>query len=59
IFGDVQRLSNGNTLVVFSTQGVIQEIGPDKSLLRQLSGGTGQAMGYVTERATLYGPPPF
>lgn len=53
--GDVQQLSNGNVMVVFSTAGVIHEIDPSNDLVQTLSGASG---GYIAWRPTLYGPPP-
>lgn len=54
-FGDVQRLPNGNTLVTYSTQGVIHEIDSNATLLREIST---DPLGYSQHRKTLYGPPP-
>lgn len=54
-FGDVQRLPNGNTLVTYSTQGVIHEIDANATLLREMST---DPLGYSQHRKTLYGPPP-
>jgi hypothetical protein len=54
IFGDVQRLANGNTLVTFSTLGVIREVDPAHSVVRELTWDLGGAVGYVTELAALY-----
>lgn len=53
-FGDVQRLPNGNTLVTFSTQGVIHEIDAQGNLLREIST---DPIGYADHRKSLYGPP--
>ena len=58
VMGDVQRLPNGNTLVTYSTQGVIHEVDASKKLLQSLSWGTGGALGYAIKRPTLYGPSP-
>jgi peroxiredoxin len=58
IMGDVQRLWNENTLVTFSTQGVIHEVDKNKMLVQSLSWGAGAALGYVVKRETLYGPNP-
>jgi hypothetical protein len=58
VMGDVQRLPNGNTLVSYSTQGVIHEVDANKNLLQSISWGTGGAIGYVIKRPTLYGPSP-
>jgi len=56
VMGDVQRLSNGNTIVAFSTQNEIQEISSSGSVLQTLT--FGSAIGYIQKRATLYGTPP-
>jgi hypothetical protein len=58
IMGDVQRLPNGNTLVTYSTQGVIHEVSADKKVLQTLTWGTSGALGYAVKRPTLYGPSP-
>jgi hypothetical protein len=58
IMGDVQRLWNGNTLVVYSTQGIVHEVSPEGALVQSMSWGIGGAIGYVEKRPTLYGPPP-
>jgi len=55
-FGGVQRLPNGNSVVTFSSNGVIHEIDPDKVLVREIV--VSDSIGYTTKRATLYGPPP-
>lgn len=57
VMGDVQRLSNGNTLIAYSTAGAIHEVDASKTLLQTLTWSGGQ-IGYVTKRKTLYGPPP-
>lgn len=58
VMGDVQRLENGNTVISYSTQGVLHEVTPTGDLVRELTWGLGGAFGYVVQRATLYGPPP-
>jgi len=58
VMGDVQRLDNGNTLVAYSTQGVVHEVDANGRLLQQLEWGLGGAIGYVEKRKSLYGPPP-
>jgi hypothetical protein len=55
--GDVQRLSNGNTLVTYSNAGVIHEVDAGGTLLQSLSIASG-SFGYVMKRASLYGAPP-
>lgn len=54
ILGDVERLSNGNTLITYSDTGVIQEVTPEKALVQSL---TAESLGYSSFRETLYGPP--
>ncbi len=54
VLGDVQRLPNGNTLVTFSSKGLIQELDPTGKVIRTL---TTTAFGYADWRQTLYGPP--
>ena len=56
IYGDVARLDSENTLVTFSTLGVIHEVTPDGSLVRELTWSLGGALGYVTPLTTPYPP---
>lgn len=56
--GDVQRMSNGNTVVAFSTQGVLQEVDAQGTLLQEIVWPLGGAFGYIHKRASLYGRPP-
>jgi hypothetical protein len=59
VMGDVQRMPNGNTLVAFSTRGVIDEVNAQGMLLQRItSAGAGATFGYIEKRPTLYGPPP-
>jgi len=58
VMGDVQRLPNGNTIVAYSTQGVLHEVDPQMGLVREISWPIGGAFGYIHWRPTLYGPPP-
>jgi hypothetical protein len=58
VMGDVQRLANGNTVIAYSTQGVLHEVDPMGRLVRELTWGLGGAFGYAVQRPTLYGPPP-
>jgi hypothetical protein len=53
--GDVQRLPNGNTLIVFSNKGLIEEVDSSWNVVQSLSAGS---FGYADWRETLYGPPP-
>lgn len=57
VLGDVQRLPNGNTLVAYSTAGVVHEVSADGRLVAELRWPLGGAFGYVEHRASLYGPP--
>jgi hypothetical protein len=56
VMGDVQRLSNGNTIVAFSTKGIIVEVDASGTVLQTLR--TTANFGYIHKRATLYGPSP-
>jgi hypothetical protein len=58
VLGDVQRLPNGNTVVVFSMKGDLQEVDANGAVLSDWSLPEGGAFGYIEKRATLYGPPP-
>jgi hypothetical protein len=53
VLGDVQRLPNGNTLITYSTSGMILEVDPSWAVVQVLRG----AFGYADWRETLYGPP--
>ncbi len=57
--GDVQRLSNGNTLVTYSNAGVIHEVDPSGNLVRSIaqSGNRAGTGGYSDWRPDLYGAP--
>ncbi len=58
VMGDIQRMPNGNTVVAYSTRGVIHEVNAQGMLLQSITAaGTGN-FGYIEKRATLYGPPP-
>jgi hypothetical protein len=46
--GDVKRLANGNTLVVWSTAGAIDEVREDGSLQWSLNLGLGAGIGYLS-----------
>jgi hypothetical protein len=54
--GDLQRLPNGNTVIAYSTKGVVLEIDAGGSVLQRLT--FKNSLGYIEKRATLYGPPP-
>jgi hypothetical protein len=61
ILGDVQRLPNGNTLVVYSQAGEMRELSPTRQLVQTIQtlgqSGSKRAYGYADFRPTLYGPP--
>ena len=56
--GDLQRMENGNTVIGFSTQGVLQEVDASGTLLQEWTWPIGASFGYIQKRKTLYGPPP-
>ena len=56
VMGDVQRLSNGNTIIAFSTKGIIVEV--DASGNGPADAEDNSNFGYIHKRATLYGPSP-
>jgi hypothetical protein len=58
LFGDVQRLANGNTQVAYSHGSVLDEVNADGELLRRWDWGPSETTGYFIQRATLYGPSP-
>jgi hypothetical protein len=58
IMGDVQRMPNGNTIVAYSTQGVLHEVDSSGALVQELELPLGSSFGYIEKRPTLYGPPP-
>jgi hypothetical protein len=58
IMGDVQRLPNGNTIIGYSTKGVLYEVSSSGALLQSWVWPAGATFGYLEKRATLYGPPP-
>jgi len=51
--GDVQRLSNGNTLITYSNGGTILEVDSSWNTVQTLKG----SFGFADWRETLYGPP--
>lgn len=58
VMGDVQRMPNGNTVVGYSTKGVLDEVDSKGNKLQELTWPLGASFGYIEKRATLYGPPP-
>jgi hypothetical protein len=62
VLGDVQRLPNGNTLVVYSTTGRMHEVSETGALVQMLrvhsaTTATNGSFGYANFRESLYGPP--
>jgi outer membrane protein assembly factor BamB len=55
-FGDVQQMSNGNILIVYSNAGVMHEVsaGATNSPIRTITAG---GLGYAEARRSLYGLP--
>jgi hypothetical protein len=56
LLGDVQRLPNGNTLITYSEDGIIQEISGNGEPVQTFAFSQ-QVPGYVSWRSSLYGPP--
>ena len=56
VMGDLQRLANGNIVIAYGGKGIIQEITANGTVLQEMR--TTTNFGYITKRATLYGPPP-
>jgi hypothetical protein len=56
--GDIQRLDNGNTLITYSSAGVIQEVASDSQLVQELVFPIGSTVSYAVKRDSLYGGPP-
>ena len=54
-FGDVQRLSNGNTIIPYSTSSLMQEVDASGTVVLEIRGSG--SFGYVEFRETLYGAP--
>jgi hypothetical protein len=54
--GDVQEMSNGNILIVYSNNGLIHEVAPGETStpLRTMNA---SGFGYAEARSSLYGPP--
>ena len=56
--GDVQRLSNGNTMISYSSSGVMQEVNSAGQLVQEMAWPVGYAVAYLVKRDSLYGGPP-
>jgi hypothetical protein len=48
---------NGNTVVAYSTRGVVHEVNAMGQLQQEILWPSGGAFGYIQKRPTLYGPP--
>ena len=53
--GDVERLSNGNTLVTWSSSGEIQEVTPEHEVVWQVNTDLGSAITFIDRVESLYG----
>lgn len=58
VLGDVQRAQNGNTVIAFSSQGIVHEVDADGNLVQEIVWPLGGAFGYIVHRASLYGSSP-
>ena len=58
LLGDVARMPNGNTVVVFGYAGVVHEVDPDGNLVQEMTEQAGVNFGFTERRTSLYGPPP-
>lgn len=56
--GDVQRLANGNTLITYSSKGVIQEVDAMGTLLQSFEFSVSGGISYMEKRLSLYDSPP-
>ncbi len=56
--GDVQRLANGNTMIAYSSAGVIQELNPNKGVIQEMTWPLGYSVSYIMKEDSLYGGPP-
>jgi hypothetical protein len=57
VMGDVQRLPNGNTLVAYSTTGVLLQVDANSQVVDEWTWPLQGAFGYIEWRPDLYGPP--
>ena len=56
--GDVQRLENGNTMIAWSSKGVLQELDSSWEVVQEFSWPVGNTISYIEKRKSLYGGPP-
>lgn len=59
VFGDVQRLPNGNTLVDYGSANEIHEVDGDGQLVQSIRFAAGGSPPYVEWRSSLYGGAPW
>jgi hypothetical protein len=57
VMGDVQRLPNGNTLVAYSTRGLLLQVDAQGEIVEEWVWPIGGSYGYIEWRPDLYGPP--
>jgi len=61
IMGDVQRLPNGDTLIVWADPGEMREVSPAGDVIQRIvasdKSGPSDGFGYADFRQSLYGPP--
>ncbi|HEY3496407.1 MAG TPA: aryl-sulfate sulfotransferase [Polyangiaceae bacterium] len=56
--GDVQRLENGNTMIAWSSKGVLQEVDSSWAVVQEFEWPAGNTISYIEKRKSLYGGPP-
>ena len=56
--GDVQRLENGNTMIAWSSKGVLQEVDSSWAIVQEIVWPLGSTISYIEKRQSLYGGPP-
>ena len=53
-YGEALRLTNGNTMVIFSSSGQVSESNPEGDTVWQINSDVGGAFGFGDRRSTLY-----
>jgi hypothetical protein len=56
--GDVQRLRSGNTIIAYSSAGIVQEVNAERQLVQEMTWPIGNSVGYLTHQVSLYQTPP-
>jgi hypothetical protein len=56
--GDIQRLENGNTIIAYSSAGVVQEVSATKEVLEEMVWPIGSTVSFIEKVDSLYGGPP-